>query len=244
MSTYIITGASGDIGINYIQHLDSSGTKAKVIAIGNNSMERLSSVKLDNLELIPIKCDLSDNTSTEKIFSDIANKYKDISHFISFAFGKLKYDRVTAFSAEDIEKSFRIQISSCGIALSKVISVMKKNKFGRIIIITSSASVGAPPAFMSEYTIVKYAALGMIRSYASECIKYGITVNGIAPSMVNTKLWNELPPILSEMNVKNHPQKRSVTFDEINSCIDYIGSEYTGFITGENINLSGGETIQ
>ncbi len=243
MSTIVITGASGDIGINYIRHLDDIEQGTRIIAVGNSSISRLSSIEMKNCELIPVQCDLSDNKASEEVFTDIADNNKDINRFISFAFGKLKYDRASAFSAYDIEKNFRIQVSSCGIALSKIIPVMKKNRFGRVIITTSSASIGTPPAFMSEYTIVKYAALGMIRSYAAECIKYGITVNGIAPSMVNTRMWDGLPSMLSEMNLREHPLKRSVTFDEINNCIDNLTSEKSGFITGENINLSGGETI-
>lgn len=100
-----------------------------------------------------------------------------------------------------------------------------------------------PPTFMSEYAIVKYAAVGMIKSYARECAKYGITVNGIAPSMVETRLWDTLPSLLKEMNIKEHPQKRSVSYKEINACIDFLISPDSNFITGENIVIAGGETF-
>ena len=96
---------------------------------------------------------------------------------------------------------------------------------------------------MSEYTIIKYASLGLIKSYAAECIRYNITVNGIAPSMVDAQLWNDISPIISEKSVSSHPLKRTVSFDEINHCIDFLSSKEAGFITGENINRSGGETV-
>lgn len=239
MSTYVIFGAASDIGINYISHLLEKEPGVRVLAFCNSSYERIEA--LASPDVIPVKCDLTDIALTESILSETASEYPDISHFISFAFGRLRYDRVTAFSAEETERNFRIQVIACCTALSKLIPVMKKNGSGRIIIMTSSAAAGMPPAFMSEYAIVKYAALGMIRSYAGECSKYGITVNGIAPSMVDTRLWKDLPPLLREMNVKKHPQKRSVTFEEINACIDYIASPASGFLTGENIVLSGGE---
>ena len=241
MSTYVIFGAAGDIGLSYILHLIETQPGTRVLAFCNRSYERIEA--LASPDVIPVRCDLTDISLTERILSETAERYPDISHFISFAYGRLRYDRVTAFSAEETERNFRIQVTACGIALSKLIPVMKKNRSGRIIIMTSSAAAGMPPAFMSEYVIVKYAAIGMIRSYAGECSKYGITVNGIAPSMVDTRLWDGLSPLLREMNVKNHPQKRSVTFEEINACIDYIASPASGFLTGENIVLSGGESF-
>lgn len=243
MNTYVILGASGDIGIEYIRHLEESNESAVVLAFYNRSFERLAKLKCNNITLIPIRCDLSDCVETERVFRQVAKEYNNITHFISFAFGRLKYDRVTAFSADDVLLNFKIQISSCAIALSYIIPIMKQNKFGRVVILTSSVTTGTPPLFMSEYTIIKYASLGMIKSYAAECIKYNITVNGLAPSMVVTKMWDGISPIILEKNVMNHPLKRAVSYDEINQCIDYLVSKNAGYITGENINLSGGEVI-
>ncbi|HBB19727.1 MAG TPA: hypothetical protein DCZ62_04720 [Ruminococcus sp.] len=244
MNTYVIFGASGDMGISYIKHLDSTDPESTVIGFANNSIERLLSLQCKSLTLVPVKCDLSDDAETDKALAQITERYSNITHFISFAYGRLKYDRVTNFSSRDIEKAFRIQISACGIALSHIIPQMKKHRSGRIIIMTSSAAVGAPPAFMSEYTILKYAAVGMIKSYAAECVKFGITVNGVAPSMAETRLWKDTPSMLAEMIVNGHPMKRAVTFPEISRCIDFLASPDAGFITGENIDLSGGETLQ
>ncbi len=241
MNTYVIFGATSDIGMSYIEHLNKIEPEAKILAFGNSSIERID--KLESANIIPVKCDLTDISEIESKVSELPEKYPDITHFISFAYGKLRYDRVTAFSPEETEKNFRIQVTACCIAFNKIIPVMKKNRYGRIIVITSSSAAGIPPAFMSEYAIVKYAAVGMIRSYAGECAKYGITVNGVAPSMVESRFWNELPPLLKEMNIKNHPQKRSVSYKEINACIDYLSSPEAAFVTGENIVLSGGEVF-
>lgn len=241
MSTYMIFGATSDIGMSYIEHLNKQNPDTRILAFGNNSIERIENIKCD--KIIPIKCDLNNISEVDKKVSELIGKYTDITHFINFAYGKLRYERVTAFSAEETEKNFRIQITSCCTALNKLIPIMKKNKYGRIIIITSSVATGMPPTFMSEYAIVKYAAVGMIKSYARECAKYGITVNGIAPSIVETRLWDTLPSLLKEMNIKEHPQKRSVSYKEINACIDFLISPDSDFITGENIVISGGETF-
>ncbi len=242
MSKYVILGASGDMGISYIKHLDEIGVNDTIIAFYNNS-ESLQNLITNNINLIVVKCDLSDPLKAELCLKKIVAEHNDITHFISFAYGKLKYDRITAFSSSDIEKNFRIQITSVCSALSNIIPIMKKRKFGRIILLTSVVTIGKPPVFMSEYTMLKYTLLGMIKSYAVECVKYGITVNGVAPSLVDTKLWNGLPDMIKEMNIKNHPLKRTVSMGEVNNCIDFLASENSGFITGENINISGGESI-
>ena len=67
MNTYIIFGASGEIAMKYIQHLDDTGAEIAVLAFYNHNPESLSQLECKHIMLIPIKCDLSNKEETEEI---------------------------------------------------------------------------------------------------------------------------------------------------------------------------------
>ena len=77
--------------------------------------------------------------------------------------------------------------------LKYILPFMKKNKYGKILTILSSVTIGQPPGHMSSYVTSKYALLGLLRSLAAEYSKYKICINSISPGMINTKFLNEIP---------------------------------------------------
>ena len=188
-------------------------------------------------------CDLSDCEKLESKISEIIDSGVVITHFLHFAAGKLIYEKASKFSYERLVENFKIQVCSADIVLKHILPQMKKQKFGRTVITTSSCTIGIPPKYMSEYTTVKYALVGLIKSYAAEYFGKNVTINGISPAMMETRFWDSVSPHIAELNRSVQPQKQCIEQNEIHECIDYLCSESSSFVTGENINLSGGQTM-
>lgn len=244
---YLIFGASSDVAVSYIKHLDECGGSQRIFAFCRSSAQRLEELELQNTELRIVVCDLTDSAALEqeikKITDELSQLGEAVTHFLHFAAGQLVYDKIPNFSAERFCASFQIQVSSAMTAMKFLLPIMKKRKFGRIIIMTSSCTIGTPPKYMAEYTAVKYALAGVIKSAAVEYAGKNITVNGIAPAMIETRFWDTVSPHIKEMNLKSQPGGECISMAQIHSCLDYLGSESASFVTGENINLSGGQTI-
>ena len=127
--------------------------------------------------------------------------------------------------------------------LKNILPKMKKQKKGKVIFILSSVTFSIPPKFWSEYVSMKYALLGLLKSLVSEYGEYDIQFNGISPSMIDSKLLDDLDPLVKEMSKESHPLKKLITKREIVEFIDFLLTKDSKFLTGNNFNLSGGESI-
>ena len=120
---------------------------------------------------------------------------------------------------------------------------MKKQKKGKVIFILSSVTFSTPPKFWAEYVSMKYALLGLLKSLVAEYGEYGIQFNGVSPSMTDSKLLDNLDPLVKEMSKSSHPLRELITKKEIVEFIDFLVKNDSKFLTGNNFNLSGGESI-
>ena len=120
---------------------------------------------------------------------------------------------------------------------------MKEKKYGKIIAILSSYLLGRPPPSLSPYIVSKYSLLGLLKILAVELGQYGITCNGVSPSMFESKLIETYPKKLKTLNSMDNPLKKLVTPEDISSTILFLCSELSNFVNGENIVISGGQVM-
>ena len=232
----LITGASSDIGQHVVERLLSN--KNILLAIYYKNQFKLK--KNSKGKIIQFKCDLSNELKVIDLIKKISNKKLIPNKVIHIASNPLKVSSFTDFNWEDYEKSFNIQIKSFFLILKYILPFMKKNKYGKILTILSSVTIGHPPGHMSSYVTSKYALLGLLKSLAAEYSKYKICINSISPGMINTKFLNEIPKKIFEMNSQKVPFGRSVEIKDIIPILDFLMSEKSSFITGANIPVTGG----
>jgi len=127
--------------------------------------------------------------------------------------------------------------------LKFLIPIMKEKHKGKIVSILTEYTIGRPPPKISNYIVGKYALLGFCKALASELGPFGINVNCISPSMTNTSLISKLPSKLKEMTASQIPLKRLAEPEDIASTTLFLCSKDSDYITGENILVSGGNTM-
>ena len=116
-------------------------------------------------------------------------------------------------------------------------------KKGRIITILSSSVIGKPPSRMTSYVTGKYSLLGLSKILAVELGAYGITVNCISPSLVETNLTKHFPQKLRDFTVNQTPTKKMVKPEDIASIASFLCTDSADSISGENIIVSGAHTL-
>ena len=117
----------------------------------------------------------------------------------------------------------------------------EKQEYGRIISLSSvSAKRGGGVFGGAHYSASKAAVLGFSKNLAREVAANGITVNCIAPGLVNTDIWKSLDQDTANGVISGIPMGRPGETEEIASAIAFLASKEASYITGEEIDINGG----
>ena len=168
----------------------------------------------------------------------IIDQYGGISVIINNA-GITDDNLFMRMSENSWDKVFAINIDASMIICRKFIRGMVKNKWGRIINISSVvASTGNPG--QSNYVAAKCALNGLTKSLALEVATRGVTVNSISPGFIDTAMTAKLTDDQKLKITEKIPMGRMGTGDDISSLVSFLVTNEAGYITGQNIHVNGG----
>ncbi|MFW5676197.1 MAG: SDR family NAD(P)-dependent oxidoreductase [Acetivibrio ethanolgignens] len=236
----LISGASSDVGISYIKK--SHEKYKKIIAHYRSSVEELELLKaVIGNKLVLLRADLASQEETYRLAEEIASLGEIPTHILHLPADKFANYKFQKTNWEVFQRDIDIQLRSAAIILKRVLPEMKKKKYGKVVIMLSSCTKNTAPSYLSSYVSVKYALLGLIKALSSEYAAQGICINGVSPCMMETKMLSEIPSLIVEQNAEKNPQKRNAKVEDICPVLEFLLSDEAGFITGQNILVSGGE---
>jgi 3-oxoacyl-[acyl-carrier protein] reductase len=237
----LIIGASSDIGIDLIMNLEE---ECLVIAHYNSSNEKLLQLegRISN-KLETVKANLASEDEIENLLNKIESDYGVPNKIIHLAASKLENIRFKDVVWEDFEKGIKISFKSLVIILKRFLPKLAKEKGGNVVVILSSSIFGVPPKFLSHYTTIKYALLGLVKSLASEYADKRIRINAVSPSMIETKFLSNINEKSIEISANNNPLKRNATPTDIVPVVKFLLSDEASFINGTNIPITAGEVF-
>lgn len=240
---YLITGASSDVGMAYMEYLISLGEKATILAHYRSHNERFDTLcKTDSIvQLIPLQADLAKEEERERLIRTVKEEYGTPTHILHLPAGKLEYTKIKKIDWTQLQTEFTVQVLSLGRVLQEFLPQMAKERYGKVAVMLSSVTLGMPPKFMTSYTVNKYALLGLMKSAAMEYAEKGITVNAVSPNMMETKFLQNIDERLIEMSASSSVMHRNIQVEEVIPAIHFLLSEGSDYMNGVNINLSGGD---
>ena len=198
---------------------------------------------LSNLTFDLVKCDLSDNQEVMAAISYIKEKYGSPTHVLHLAARKFEYVKFSKFNWADVELDLEIGVHSFAEFMKAFLPGMSKNKYGKVVVMLSSVTKGLPPKFLSQYTVCKYALMGLLNSLVSEYKDKGININSVSPTMVETSFLENIDERFLEMNALNSGMKRNLKPNEVANVIDFLMSDEAEYINGMNMGMTGGDII-
>lgn len=241
---YLVTGATSDLGRNMIDRILKKSTDSYVIACGFNDKNKIADVleKYTNrIEYIDVN--LASIADIDSLISFLKNKNYQPTHYIHFPALPVVNVNFLKFDEERFFEDQNVQVLSAVKICKYVIQNMKKNKFGRILFMQSSYIIGCPPKNVAAYTMIKSSLGALIKSLAIEYAKFGITVNSVAPSMIETNFVKDLNHLVVEMSANDNPMGRNATVDDVVPAIEFLLSEEARFISGVNLPITGGSAM-
>ena len=234
----LITGASGGIGTSLSRAFSS--TNANLFLLGSSD-EKISSLREelpsgDNIRFFTV--DLSQRENINSFCDSIIEEFGGISVVINNA-GITQDSLFMRMSDTVWDKVFAINLDASMAIIRKFIRGMIKNKWGRIVNISSVvASTGNPG--QSNYVASKGALNGLTKSLALEVATRGVTVNCISPGFIDTAMTAKLNDDQRSKIIEKIPMGRMGVGDDISSLALFLASNESSYITGQNIHVNGG----
>lgn len=244
--TYLILGASSDLGIELIKKLDEensiSSEKSLFIAHYNSSKEKLESMPINEKNnLVCVQCNLSNMNSVDNLITEVKQYTDAPTHIVHLAAEPFRYMKLKEFDRDSLIHGMDIQVCSFAKIMQAFLPVMAKRKqHDKVVIMLSSYVTGMPPKFMLDYISTKYALLGLMKSLASDYSGKSININAISPSMIETKFLKNIDERIVQMVAENSPEKRNAKPEDIVPVIQFLLSDAANYMHGQNVVVNNG----
>ena len=241
--TYLILGASSDIGLELIHQLIAKEDEKDTIIIAhyNSNGEQLIMLRDEDPKrrIRLLQADMSCAEQVQDLIDKINMWELEVTHIVNLCANTFVHTRLKFWDSDIVNKDMRIQVYSFAEILRAFVPQMGKRGYGKIVAMLTAYTIGTPPKNMSGYVTVKYALLGLIKSVASDYGDKGVNINGISPGMINTKFVDGIGRKIKEMSAEGNPKHRNLETKDVVPMILFLLSEQAEFISGTNINMSG-----
>ena len=230
----LVTGASRGIGLEAAKHFSKEGYKVIGSSRGDFNLGEL----IGDESAISVQLDLMSKESIKNLFEDLKSEDLLPSVLVNNA-GITKDQLFLRMKDEDWDDVIETNLNGLFRVTKAFIKPMVKNKFGRVINISSVAGLMGNSGQVN-YSSSKSAMVGFSRSLAKELGSRNITSNVIAPGFIETDMTTFLNDDEKVEVSKNIPMKRFGTVQDVAKCIVFLASDEANYITGQTISVDGG----
>ncbi|MFA5239703.1 MAG: 3-oxoacyl-ACP reductase FabG [Phycisphaerae bacterium] len=235
----VVTGAARGIGRAIVLELLKQGRIVAGLDINAGQLTELEGVVKEAGFSVVTKCvDITDTKKLTETLDALAAEYGGVGILVNNA-GITRDKLIMQMSEEDFDKVINVNLRAAFMATAVVSRSMVRNKFGRLINISSVAGVMGQ-AGSSNYAASKAGLIGMTKSVAREFGKKNITANCIAPGFIMTEMTEVLPQVVKDGAMQVIPVKRFGTVEDVAKAVAFFASEENGYITGQVLCVDGG----
>ena len=232
----IITGATGGIGNSIIKRLSESG--ANIMASGTK-LEKLELLKSKFKNIKTLDFDISKSEKIEDFIEKATMELGGKLDCLINNAGITQDNLAIRMNLDEWKKVIDTNLTSTFLMSKFAIKKMLKNKFGKIINITSvvghTGNLG-----QSNYTASKAGIIAMSKSLAIEYAKKNININCISPGFIKTAMTDKLDEKFKEIIVSKIPSARLGEPEDIANAVLFLASNQSDYINGETLHVNGG----
>ena len=231
----LVTGASGGIGSEIVKKFVSLG--GEVLGTGTKA-EKLDLIKKQYQSIKVKKFDISEHSRIEEFIDDVFLELGGLDVLINNA-GTNVDNLSLRMKEEEWKKVIDINLTSTFLLAKHAIKKMLKNKFGRVVNITSvvghTGNLG-----QSNYAAAKSGIIGMSKSLALEYAKKNITINCVSPGFIVSDMTMNIAEKVRLYLTSRIPMGKLGTGEDVSNCVAFLSSDQASYITGETLHVNGG----
>ena len=234
-----ITGASRGIGRACSLGLSSAGARVVLAARRVDQLEKVASeIRSAGRDAFVVEMDLSVPDSVRSAISKASKEFGRIDILVNNA-AITRDGLAVRMKQEDWEAVLATNLTGAFIATQQVLLSMMRERWGRIINITSVVGEAGNPG-QANYAASKAGLIGLTKSLAQEMASRNITVNAVAPGFIDTDMTQALPSELKEKILAAIPLKRLGTPGDVAAAVKFLASDEAAYVTGHVLNVNGG----
>jgi NAD(P)-dependent dehydrogenase (short-subunit alcohol dehydrogenase family) len=238
--TCLITGAGKGFGRNMADGFFAAGCQLALVTRSKEDIATLQREFKDTERVVIIEGDVSDSETVDNIFETTMEAFGRLDILINNAGMRFRKPFLEIKESE-FRKVMDNNLMSIMFLCKTFIPVMLKNKYGKIVNISSVAGTRGLP-HLSAYVASKSAVNGLTKSLALEFAESGLNINAIAAGFCKTSYFEDFKKNkdLYEFTLKRTPIGRWGNPEDITNACLYLASDASGFVTGEILNVDGG----
>jgi len=241
----IVTGGSMGIGEACVRGFCSAGAIAVFCARHQGQGEALARElnTKDQGACLFVKCDVSKPDQVDALVKETVERYGRVDYLVNNAgiCPVVSWDQTTLV---DWNHVLEVNLTGMFICTKAVIPIMRKQKYGRIVYISSTAaSVGSLTAHVA-YGVSKAGIIALMKSVAKEFAVYGITANAVSPGTIDTPLTNSFSSQTKKLFLENCVMKRRGQPGEVADAVLYLVSDWATYVTGHTLHVDGGFALR
>ena len=239
----IVTGAGQGMGAAMAKLIAEEGGQVVVSDINQEKASVIADeISETETQALAVRADVTREKDVQAMIETTIEHYGTISILVNNA-GILYPTRVEQITRAEWDRVLEVNLTGTFLCSQAVLKTMKKNRYGRIVNMSSSAGRSVSTLGGAHYTAAKAGVLGLSRALAKEVAPFGITVNAICPGLIDTEMVQaECTPERISAYEASFPIPRLGRPDEVAQLMLFLATD-SAYITGASIDINGGDLM-
>ncbi|MDZ8052901.1 MAG: SDR family NAD(P)-dependent oxidoreductase [Aulosira sp. ZfuVER01] len=255
--TILITGGAGDIGKGTAHRFAANGAGVALLDLNEPKMAEVAEeLKSYNVPVGTFVCDVTDADDVAKAFTSAVKQLERIDYIFNNAGYQGAFAKTDQYPKDDFEKVININVVGVFHVLKAAAQYLIDAGGGAIVNMASYAGVVGPPNMLA-YGASKFAVIGMTQTAAKDLAPYNIRVNALSPALigpgfmwtrqtelqaaVGSQYFDSNPKVVERQMINSVPMRRLGTLEEVANGVAFLMSDEASYITGFNLEVTGGE---
>ena len=232
----VVTGGGQGIGEGIAQRLHAAGARVAVLDINQAAAQAVAK----SIDGIGLPCDVTSAASVDAAVKEVRQQLGPIDILVNNAGITGRTLPLWQLDEGELDRVYAVNLKGTFLMCRAVIAEMMERRYGRIVNVASISGKEGNPT-MIPYSSTKAAVICLTKALAKEVVGKGdITVNSIAPAVIQTKILDTVEPQTVAYMVSKIPMGRTGKIEEIAALVHYLASREASFTTGQCYDISGG----
>ena len=239
----VVTGGASGVGAGVATVLAREGARTVIADIDLPAAERVAeSLRGEGADAIALEVDLVDPAAVDRMAAAVIDRWGRID-ILSANAGIYPSAMIEEIDDAFLDRILDLNVKGAVHSIRACLPAMRESGYGRVVMTSSITGNHVSAEGYSVYGASKAAMLGLMRGFALEVVRDGITINAILPGNVRTPVVEALDKEYMDWILRAIPMGRLAEPEELGWAVRFLASEEAAYITGQTLVLDGGQLL-